>query len=196
MMAMRAFVQQGISAGVRVSVYGPELEDYAASYGGLALVDELRAAERRRLGAPAGAANGPELQLERLDTRSRGRGHDHAWVLPEQMFIAGTTVDPRKRHRLQQAVNHHVADRWRRHRAWATPVAGILLTTPEEAIAQLMFVTRRLGFEAIGVSGELPATAAAPAADYDGFWEKVVAAGVLLFADGASFGWQLDRTAA
>jgi hypothetical protein len=172
-----------INAGVRVSLYGPDLEDYVASYGGPALVDELRAAEGQRLRRQSEAGRRSALHPDVAGAGAHRPGPDHAVLLPEQLLLTQAQLEPRQRHALQQAINHHVADRWRKHRARVTPVAGIPLAAPAEAIAQLAFATRRLGFRAIAVAGEIPAAGAARAADYDGVWDKVVEAGVPLFVD-------------
>jgi hypothetical protein len=154
------------------------LEDYVASYGGNALVDEWRAAERA---SRLRAAPHPPLREDLFCEQRADQGWDHSVLLPGNALAGLAVADIGRRGTLQRAINHYHADVWYKHRAHVTPVAGIPLHTPAAGIAHLEFAVKRLRFKAITLSS--CAQAAAGDDDHDPFWRKVVELGVPVLLD-------------
>jgi hypothetical protein len=148
------------------------LEDYVASYGGPALVDQWRAIQTDQGPSP--------LREELFCERLAHQGWDYSILVPTNALAALCLADLGKRQTLQRAINHYHADRWHRHRAQVTPAAGIPLHTPRAGIAQLEFAVKRLRLKAITISGSNPGDGEQ---DYDPFWAKVVELGVPVLLD-------------
>jgi hypothetical protein len=152
------------------------LEDYVASYGGNALVDELRAL--------AGRPDRDSLREDLFCEERADQGWDYSILLPGNTLGALAVRDPGKRGTLQRAINHYHADVWHRYRAHVTPVAGIPLHSPQAGVAHLEFAIKRLQLKAIYLSGAPQRLAAGDTPpDYDPFWSRVVELGVPVLLD-------------
>lgn len=129
------------------------------------------------------------------------------------LAAAGAKLENRQA--LQRAINHYHADIYRKYSDRLTPVAGITMTTPQEAIEDLEFAVNTLGLKVINIPGGVkrPIKAIAdkyPADqfpeigkyayyidffgldseyDYDPFWAKVVELGVPITTHYGSQGW-------
>ncbi len=233
-----------IDTDVHTNDFTPAFEDYIANYGGSHLVDELRKAENSRLNsriegkdwyqqtpeerqyyrtlrAPWWARvtrNTLDLATytlpELLYERQAEQGSDYSVLFPNNALAAGG-AKPEHRQALQKAINHYHADIYRKYSDHLTPVAGITMTTPEEAIADLEFVVNTLGLKVINIPGGVrrPIKAIADKYppdqfpeiakyasytdffgldseyDYDPFWAKVVELGVPVTTHYGSQGW-------
>lgn len=171
-----------IDTDVHTNDFTPAFEDYIANYGGSHLVDELRRAENSRLNsriegkdwyqqtpeerqyyrtlrAPWWARvtrNTLDLATytlpELLYERQAEQGSDYSVLFPNNALAAGG-AKPEHRQALQKAINHYHADIYRKYSDRLTPVAGITMTTPEEAIADLEFAVNTLGLKVINIPG-------------------------------------------
>lgn len=233
-----------IDTDVHTNDFTPAFEDYIANYGGSHLVDELRKAENSRLNsriegkdwyqqtpeerqyyrtlrAPWWARvtrNTLDLATytlpELLYERQAEQGSDYSVLFPNNALAAGG-AKPEHRQALQKAINHYHADIYRKYSDRLTPVAGITMTTPEEAIADLEFAVNTLGLKVINIPGGVrrPIKAIADKYppdqfpeiakyasytdffgldseyDYDPFWAKVVELGVPVTTHYGSQGW-------
>ena len=159
-----------IESGVPVDDTGPDLEDHVASYGGGALVDQLRAAQH------AGCVTTANFQ-QRPEAFFRGqadRGAHFSVVFSTHRQVPLAIAEPRARWRLWCAVSHYQSDRWRRHRARARPVAVVSLHSPGEAISQLDFAVKRLGYEIINLVLPDADVRAAVGPAFDPLWAAIV----------------------
>ncbi|SFN21355.1 amidohydrolase family protein [Variovorax sp. OV329] len=234
-----------IDTDVHVNDYTPVLEDYIAQYGGPSLVDALRKAlggrfvtrdgggkdwyqqtpaerqHHRTLRAPwwprvtrntydLATYTIPALLYERLAEQ----GSDYSVLFPNDVLspaAAGTEF----RQPLHRALNHFHADQYRAYADRLTPVAGIPMHTPQEAIEELEFAVKTLGLKVINIPGgvrrPIPAIAEKypkeqhpdvarhvgyidfygidSPHDYDPFWAKVVELGVPVTTHYGSQGW-------
>jgi len=153
----------------------------------------------------------PDLLAE----RQAEQGSDFSVLFPNNVLAPLAVKDRDSRTALQRAVNHYHADLYRKHSDRLTPVAGIALNNPADAIAELEYAVNTLGFKAINIAGSVrrPIRALAdkyPSAqhpelqkyisyqdfygidsehDYDPFWAKVVELGVPLLTHYGSQGW-------
>lgn len=233
-----------IDTDVHTNDFTPAFEDYIANYGGSHLVDELRKAENSRLNsriegkdwyqqtpeerqyyrtlrAPWWARvtrNTLDLATytlpELLYERQAEQGSDYSVLFPNNA-LAAAGAKPEHRQALQKAINHYHADIYRKYSDRLTPVAGITMTTPEEAIADLEFAVNTLGLKVINIPGGVrrPIKAIADKYppdqfpeiakyasytdffgldseyDYDPFWAKVVELGVPVTTHYGSQGW-------
>lgn len=233
-----------IDTDVHTNDFTPAFEDYIANYGGSYLVDELRKAENSRLNsriegkdwyqqtpeerqyyrtlrAPWWARvtrNTLDLATytlpELLYERQAEQGSDYSVLFPNNA-LAAAGAKPEHRQALQKAINHYHADIYRKYSDRLTPVAGITMTTPEEAIADLEFAVNTLGLKVINIPGGVrrPIKAIADKYppdqfpeiakyasytdffgldseyDYDPFWAKVVELGVPVTTHYGSQGW-------
>jgi len=233
-----------IDTDVHTNDFTPAFEDYIANYGGAQLVDELRKAETYRLNSKVDGKDWyqqtPEerqyyrtlrapwwarvtrntLDLatytlpELLYERQAEQGSDYSVLFPNNALAAGG-AKPENRQVLQRAINHYHADIYRKYSDRLTPVAGITMNTPEEAIEELEFAVNTLGLKVINIPGGVkrPIKAIAdkyPADrypeiakyayyidffgldseyDYDPFWAKVVELGVPVTTHYGSQGW-------
>jgi predicted TIM-barrel fold metal-dependent hydrolase len=233
-----------IDTDVHTNDFTPALEDYIANYGGSKLVDALRKADFGRLSSKAEGKDWyqqtpeerqyhrtlrspwwarvtkdtldlatytlPDLLAERLVEQ----GSDYSVLFPNNVLAAGGAGDEH-RQALQRAINHYHADLYRKYSDRLTPVAGIHLNTPQEAIEELEFAVNTLGLKVINIPGGVkrPIKAIAdkyPADqhpeiakyasyidfygldseyDYDPFWAKVVELGVPITTHYGSQGW-------
>ncbi|MBW4579015.1 MAG: amidohydrolase family protein [Tildeniella nuda ZEHNDER 1965/U140] len=233
-----------IDTDVHTNDFTPAFEDYIATYGGSHLVDELRKAENSRLNSRSDGKDWyqqtPEerqryrtlrspwwarvtrntLDLatytlpELLYERQAEQGSDYSVLFPNNALAAGG-AKPENRQALQRAINHYHADIYRKYSDRLTPVAGITMTTPQEAIEDLEFAVKTLGLKVANIPGGVkrPIKAIAaqyPAAqfpeiakyasytdffgidseyDYDPFWAKAVELGVPITTHYGSQGW-------
>jgi predicted TIM-barrel fold metal-dependent hydrolase len=234
-----------IDTDVHVNDFAPALEDYVQHYGGSKLVDALRktlgsryasrstgnrdwyqqsAEERhynRTLRSPWWARvtrntfdlatyTLPELLYERLAEQ----GADYSILFPNDV-LAPLAAGSEFRQPLHRAINHFHADQYRKYSDRLTPVAGIPMNTPQEAIEELDFAINTLGLKVANIPGGIrrPIKAIAdkyPAADfpdiarhatyvdffgidseydYDPFWAKVIELQVPLATHYGSQGW-------
>ena len=233
-----------IDTDVHVNDYAPVLEDYVQHYGGSGLVDALRKAlgsrfvtrgvgkdwyqqtpeerqHHRTLRAPWWARvtrntldlatyTLPELLYERLAEQ----GADYSILFPNDV-LAPLAAREGERQALHRAINHFHADQYRKYSDRLTPVAGIPMHTPQEAIEELEFAVKTLGLKVINIPGGVrrPIKAIAqkyPAEqfpeiakyasyidffgidseyDYDPFWARVVELGVPVTTHYGSQGW-------
>ncbi len=233
-----------IDTDVHTNDFTPALEDYIANYGGTKLVDALRKAESSRLNSKTEGKDWyqqtpeerqynrtirspwwarvtrntldlatytlPELFYE----RQAEQGSDYSVLFPNNV-LAPTGANSETRQALQRAVNHYHADLYRKYSDRLTPVAGIPMNTPQEAIEELEFAVNTLGLKVINIPGSVkrPIRAIAdkyPADqfpeiakyayyqdfygldseyDYDPFWAKVVELGVPITTHYGSQGW-------
>jgi predicted TIM-barrel fold metal-dependent hydrolase len=234
-----------IDTDVHVNDYAPVLEDYIAQYGGPKLVDALRNALGGRFATRDSAGKDwyqqtpaerqhhrtlrspwwarvtrntydlatytiPALLYERLAEQ----GSDYSVLFPNDVLspaAAGTDY----RQPLHRALNHFHADQYRRYADRLTPVAGIPMHTPQEAIEELEFAVKMLGLKVINIPGGVRRSIQAIAEkypkdqhpevarhvgyidfygidsphDYDPFWAKVVELGVPVTTHYGSQGW-------
>jgi predicted TIM-barrel fold metal-dependent hydrolase len=234
-----------IDTDVHVNDFAPALEDYVHHYGGTALVDALRKALGGRFATKSAAGKDwyqqtaeerqhnrtlrapwwarvtrntldlatytlPDLLAERLAEQ----GADYSVLFPNDVLspaAAGTEF----RQPLHRAINHFHADQYRKHAHRLTPVAGIPMHTPQEAIEELEFAVKTLGLKVINIPGgvrrPIPSVAALypkdahpevakhatytdffgidSPHDYDPFWAKVVELGVPVTTHYGSQGW-------
>ena len=84
----------------------------------------------------------PELFYQ----RQAEQGSDYSVLFPNNV-LAPAGASQEKRQTLQRAVNHYHADIYRKYSDRLTPVAGIPMTTPLEAIEELEFAVKTLSFE-------------------------------------------------
>lgn len=171
-----------IDTDVHTNDFTPALEDYIANYGGAKLVDELRKAESSRLNSKSEGKDWyqqtpeerqynrtvrspwwarvtrntldlatytlPELFYE----RQAEQGSDYSVLFPNNV-LAPTGVSSDNRQALQRAVNHYHADLYRKYSDRLTPVAGIPMNNPQEAIEELEFAVNTLGLKVINIPG-------------------------------------------
>ncbi len=233
-----------IDTDVHVNDYAPVLEDYIQHYGGSKLVDVLRKTQGSRFATksqgkdwyqqtPAERQHNrtlrspwwarvtrntldlatvtlPELLYERLEEQ----GSDYSILFPNDV-LAPLGAGDEYRQPLHRAINHFHADQYRKYSDRLTPVAGIPLNTPQEAIEELEFAVKTLGLKVANIPGGVrrPIKAIAdkypPAEfpeiarhasyvdffgldseyDYDPFWAKAVELGVPLATHYGSQGW-------
>lgn len=233
-----------IDTDVHVNDYAPVLEEYVQQYGGGKLVDALRRAlgsrfttrsegrdwyqqspterqSQRTLRAPWWArVTGNTLDLATytlpalLAERLEEQGADYSVLFPNDVLaLLAASADTRQQ--LHRAINHFHADQYRRYADRLTPVAGIPMHTPDQAIEELEFAVNVLGLKVINIPGGIkrPIRAIAekyPSAahpdvarhasyvdffgidseyDYDPFWAKVVELGVPVTTHYGSQGW-------
>lgn len=233
-----------IDTDVHTNDFTPALEDYIANYGGAKLVDALRKAESSRLNSKSDGKDWyqqtpEERQYNRtirspwwarvtrntLDLatytlpelfyqRQAEQGSDYSVLFPNNVLApAGASLEHRQA--LQRAVNHYHADIYRQYSDRLTPVAGIPMTTPQEAIEELEFAVKTLGLKVINIPGGVKRPIKAIADkyppdqypeiakyasyidfygldseyDYDPFWAKVVELGVPVTTHYGSQGW-------
>ncbi|OKH46229.1 amidohydrolase [Calothrix sp. HK-06] len=234
-----------IDTDVHTNDFTPALEDYIANYGGAKLVDELRKAESSRLNSKSEGKDWyqqtpeerqynrtvrspwwarvtrntldlatytlPELFYE----RQAEQGSDYSVLFPNNVLAPTGAKLQENRQALQRAINHYHADLYRPYSDRLTPVAGIQMHTPQEAIEELEFAVNTLGLKVINIPGGVkrPVKAIAdkyPADqfpgiskyayymdfygidseyDYDPFWAKVVELGVPVTTHYGSQGW-------
>jgi predicted TIM-barrel fold metal-dependent hydrolase len=234
-----------IDTDVHVNDYAPVLEDYIAQYGGPKLVDALRKAlggrfvtrdgggkdwyqqtaeeraHHRTLRAPWWARvtrntydlatyTIPALLYERLAEQ----GSDYSVLFPNDV-LSPAAAGSEYRQPLHRALNHFHADQYRAYADRLTPVAGIPMHNPKEAIEELEFAIKALGLKVANIPGgvrrPIPAIAEKYPAkdhpeiakhatytdfygidsphDYDPFWAKVVELGVPVTTHYGSQGW-------
>ncbi|PZQ00192.1 MAG: amidohydrolase [Variovorax paradoxus] len=234
-----------IDTDVHVNDYAPVLEDYIAQYGGPKLVDALRKAlggrfvtrdgggkdwyqqsaeeraHHRTLRAPWWARvtrntydlatyTIPALLYERLAEQ----GSDYSVLFPNDV-LSPAAAGSEYRQPLHRALNHFHADQYRAYADRLTPVAGIPMHNPKEAIEELEFAIKTLGLKVANIPGgvrrPIPAIAEKYPAkdhpeiarhatytdfygidsphDYDPFWAKVVELGVPVTTHYGSQGW-------
>lgn len=233
-----------IDTDVHTNDFTPAFEDYIAHYGGTKLVDELRKAESFRLNSKVDGKDWyqqtPEerhyyrtirapwwarvtrntLDLatytlpELLYERQAEQGSDYSVLFPNNA-LAAAGASPENRQALQRAINHYHADIYRKYSDRLTPVAGITMTTPQEAIEDLEFAVKTLELKVINIPGGVKRPIKAIADkypkeqfpeiakhasyidffgldseyDYDPFWAKVVELGVPVTTHYGSQGW-------
>ncbi|MDZ8224880.1 amidohydrolase family protein [Nostoc sp. ChiVER01] len=233
-----------IDTDVHTNDFTPALEDYIAKYGGSKLVDELRKAESSRLNSKSNGKDWyqqtpEERQYNRtirspwwarvtrntLDLatytlpelfyqRQAEQGSDYSVLFPNNV-LAPAGASKENRQALQRAVNHYHADLYRKYSDRLTPVAGIPMGNPQEAVEELEFAVKTLGLKVANIPGGVkrPIKAIAdkyPADqypeiakyasyidfygldseyDYDPFWAKAVELGVPITTHYGSQGW-------
>lgn len=233
-----------IDTDVHTNDFTPALEDYVAQYGGAELVDQLRKAEASRLNSKIDGKDWyqqtpEERQYYRtirspwwarvtrntldlatytlpalLYERQAEQGSDYSVLFPNNV-LAPLGASPEHRQALQRAVNHYHADLYRPYSDRLTPVAGIPMTTPQEAIEELEFAVNTLGLKVANIPGgvrrpvqsladkyprdQYPEVAKYGSYidffgldspyDYDPFWAKAVELGVPLATHYGSQGW-------
>jgi predicted TIM-barrel fold metal-dependent hydrolase len=156
-----------------------------------------------------------------LYERQGEQGSDYSVLFPNNA-LAAAGASKENRQLLQRAINHYHADIYRKYsdsygalRYRLTVVAGIPMTTPQEAIEELEFAVKTLGLKVANIPGGVrrPIKAIAdkyPADqfpeigkyasyidffgldseyDYDPFWAKAVELGVPLTTHYGSQGW-------
>jgi predicted TIM-barrel fold metal-dependent hydrolase len=234
-----------IDTDVHVNDYAPVLNDYVAQYGGAKLVDALRKAQGGRFATrdaegkdwyaqtPAERAHHrtlrapwwarvtrntydlatytiPALLYERLAEQ----GSDYSILFPNDV-LSPAAAGGEFRQPLHRALNHFHADQYRPYADRLTPVAGIPMHTPQEAIEELEFAVKTLGLKVANIPGgvrrPIPAIAEKypkeqhpeiarqvgyidfygidSPHDYDPFWAKAVELGVPLTTHYGSQGW-------
>jgi predicted TIM-barrel fold metal-dependent hydrolase len=156
--------------------YGPVMRDEFRRIGGDAAVEALAAAtdrvpgtlrmslperRRRRVGMEAfwsspsenvldrATAMLPRLMYERLDDL----GIDFCVVYPTAGLGFHRTQDTRLRRAICRAYNVFAADQFRGLEDRVIPAAIIPMYTPDEAIEELEFVTKQLGYKVVMVGG-------------------------------------------
>ena len=172
-----------IDTDVHTNDFTPALEDYIAHYGGVKLVDELRKAESSRLNSKTEGKDWyqqtpEERQNNRtirspwwarvtrntldlatytlpalLYERQAEQGSDYSVLFPNNA-LAAAGASKENRQLLQRAINHYHADIYRPYSDRLTVVAGIPMTTPQEAIEELEFAVNTLGLNHIGHFGD------------------------------------------
>jgi predicted TIM-barrel fold metal-dependent hydrolase len=234
-----------IDTDVHVNDYAPVLNDYVAQYGGPKLVDALRKAQGGRFATrdaegkdwyaqtPAERAHHrtlrapwwarvtrntydlatytiPALLYERLAEQ----GSDYSILFPNDV-LSPAAAGGEFRQPLHRALNHFHADQYRPYADRLTPVAGIPMHTPQEAIEELEFAVKTLGLKVANIPGgvrrPIPSIAEQypreqhpeiarhvgyidfygidSPHDYDPFWAKAVELGVPLTTHYGSQGW-------
>lgn len=171
-----------IDTDVHTNDFTPALEDYIAKYGGSKLVDELRKAEASRLNSKSNGKDWyqqtpEERQYNRtirspwwarvtrntLDLatytlpglfyeRQAEQGSDYSVLFPNNV-LAPAGASKENRQALQRAVNHYHADLYRKYSDRLTPVAGIPMGSPEEAVEELEFAVKTLGLKVANIPG-------------------------------------------
>jgi predicted TIM-barrel fold metal-dependent hydrolase len=212
--------------------YTPTLFEFLKMAGGQTLVDRFRAqieADRWGTATPAERMNKritrrstwslptrntldratamlPQLLRSRLDEF----GIDYTIVYPS--LALGMSLDPNEdlRRGACRALNLMFAELFRGHADRMTPVATIPATTPQEAIEELEYAVRTLGYKAVMVASNIrrpvpavierdPALAASAVwidnlavdslYDYDPVWAKCVELEVAVTAHASALGW-------
>ena len=171
-----------IDTDVHTNDFTPALEDYIAHYGGVKLVDELRKAESSRLNPKSEGKDwyqqtSEERQNNRtirspwwarvtrntldlatytlpalLYERQAEQGSDYSVLFPNNA-LAAAGASKENRQLLQRAINHYHADIYRPYSDRLTVVAGIPMTTPQEAIEELEFAVKTLGLKVANIPG-------------------------------------------
>jgi predicted TIM-barrel fold metal-dependent hydrolase len=191
------------------AVFGPQGSWYDES--------PVERAERRTSrppwwGAPArntrdlATALCPQLMYERLDEF----GIDISVTYPSLGLIFMHYVDERERRGACRALNRANADAFAKLGDRMVPVAAIPMHTPDEAIADLEYAVRELGFKAVLLAGYVQRPVAAiadrdpdlvqyaqwidmygidSAYDYDPVWAKCQELGVGVSFHSGSIGW-------
>ena len=148
----------------------------------------------------------PRLMYERLDEF----GIDVSVTYPSLGLIFMHYVDERERRGACRALNRSNAEAFAPLADRLTPVAAIPMHTPEEAIEELEYAVRELGFKAVLLAGyvQRPVAAVADrdpdlvqyaqwidmygidsAYDYDPVWAKCLELGVGVSFHSGSIGW-------
>jgi predicted TIM-barrel fold metal-dependent hydrolase len=163
--------------------FAPELEDYIAKHGGVAAVDQFRAAINRGFGYLSNewyeltpeqrAANRSvrppwwalptkntydlaTVSLPRLlHERLEESGTDYAILFPNVSTFATHVGSPELRRALIRAVNEYHRDTYAPYADRLTPVAAIPLHTPEEGIEELEYAVNTLGLKVALIPGNL-----------------------------------------
>lgn len=91
----------------------------------------------------------PKLMAERLDEM----GVDFAVMYPSRMLTATAIQDPQLRQAVCRSLNRFYAEAYKPYADRMTPVAQIPTHTPDEAIAELEYAVRELGFKAAMING-------------------------------------------
>ncbi len=171
-----------IDTDVHVNDYAPILEDYVQHYGGAKLVDALRRALGARFATKSQgrdwyAQTAEERQYNRtprapwwarvtrntldlatytlpelLYKRLAEQGSDYSVLFPNDVLAPLAARDD-TRQALHRAINHFHADQYRKYADRLTPVAGIPMSTPQEAIEELEFAVKTLGLKVINIPG-------------------------------------------
>ena len=171
-----------IDTDVHTNDFTPALEDYIAHYGGVKLVDELRKAESSRLNSKSEGKDWYEQTPEErqynrtlrspwwarvtrntldlatytlpalLYERQAEQGSDYSVLFPNNA-LAAAGASKENRQLLQRAINHYHADIYRPYSDRLTVVAGIPMTTPQEAIEELEFAVKTLGLKVANIPG-------------------------------------------
>ncbi|MBI3743742.1 MAG: amidohydrolase family protein [Chloroflexi bacterium] len=152
----------------------------------------------------AATTSAPRLLNERLEEL----GMDYVIVYGNMSLSSSMEPEAEFRSKVARAINWLQADFYKEFSYRMTPVAAIPMHTPEEAVEELEFAVKRLGYKAVmippGVSRPIPAVQrespnAWPDAcwvdrfgldsehDYDQVWAKCVELGVAVTAHGGLF---------
>jgi predicted TIM-barrel fold metal-dependent hydrolase len=170
-----------IDTDIHTIDFAPLLEDYIAKYGGVKLVDQVRAHlkdgltiaasewyglspdERRnhRLLRPPfwalPASNTKDLATALLPKllyeRLEEQGSDFAILYPNITLFPLHSQRDDLRRVLARAINHYNADIYRPYADRFTPVAVIPLHTPQEGIEELEFAVQELGLKTAIIPG-------------------------------------------
>jgi len=141
----------------------------------------------------------PRLLYQRLDAL----GLDYALLYPTIGLTMLGCADQEMRQATCRALNNYNANVYRDYRDRLEPVAVIPCFTPEEAVAELDYAVGELGLKTIVTSSVVPRSAEernmglpwldtlghASLYDYDPFWERCLALGVVPAFHGLGYGW-------
>jgi predicted TIM-barrel fold metal-dependent hydrolase len=153
----------------------------------------------------------PRLMASRLDEM----GIDFAVMYPSRMLTATAIADPDLRRATCRSLNRFYATAYARYADRMTPVAQIPTHTPDEAITELEYAVKVLGFKAVMINGLVhrplsPPAGASGAArpnwgatgasridvlgidseyDYDPFWAKCIELKVVPATHTPGMGW-------
>ena len=172
-----------IDTDIHTIDFAPLLEDYIARYGGVKLVDQIRAHlkdgltiaasewygyspdERRnhRLNRPPfwalPARNTKDLATALLPgllyERLQEQGSDFAVLYPNITLFPIHSHRDDLRRVLARAINHYNADVYRPYADRLTPVAVVPLHTPQEGIEELEFAVNELGLKTAIIPGSV-----------------------------------------
>jgi predicted TIM-barrel fold metal-dependent hydrolase len=142
----------------------------------------------------------PKLFYERLDEI----GLDFSIVYPTAGLSLEGERDPELRGALIRAYNTMAADLFRPYADRLTPVAVVPRRTPQEAIDELTYAVRELGFKVVMINGTVhrrsesneryvDALGLDNEEDYDPLWQACVDLGVAVTSHAGSSTWS-DRT--
>jgi predicted TIM-barrel fold metal-dependent hydrolase len=87
-----------------------------------------------------------------LYERQGEQGSDYSVLFPNNA-LAAAGASKENRQLLQRAINHYHADIYRKYSDRLTVVAGIPMTTPQEAIDELEFAVKTLGLKVANIPG-------------------------------------------